>query len=129
MTKPTAAEDLLAQIGELIQQINSPAGPDEVNDDAAAGDEEHSTATGLTSPVDIPGPWADISGLEEINLLYKMPPEVVAKMNWVIDKVPRMSKQRIVREAVDNYLDMVWPSPTRTDTPARRILNFQTESG
>ena len=26
-------------------------------------------------------------------------------------------------------LDERWPSPIVTDTPARRILNFQTESG
>lgn len=106
MTKPTTAEDLLAQIGELIQQFNSPAGSDDVNDDAAAdGDAEHGTATGLTSPVDTHAPWANLSGLEEINLLYKVPPEVVAKMDWVIDNVPRMNRQRIVRDGVMAHLD------------------------
>lgn len=43
----------------------------------------------------------------ETNLLYKMPPEVVAKMQWVIDNVPKMNKQKIVREAVNTYLDAV----------------------
>lgn len=105
MTKPTTAEDLLAQIGELIQQFNSPAESDEVNDDAVAGNAEQSTATGLTFPVDIHAPWANLSGLEEINLLYKVPPEVVAKMDWVIDNVPRMNRQRIVRDGVVAHLD------------------------
>jgi len=50
-------------------------------------------------------PWTGTAGKEETNLLYKMPPDVVAKMEWVIDNVPRMNKQRIVREAVGAYLD------------------------
>ena len=105
MTKPATAEDLLAQIGELIQQFNSPAGPDEVNDDTVASSAEQSTATGLTFPSDIHAPWGNLSGLEEINLLYKVPPEVVAKMDWVIDNVPRMNRQRIVRDGVMAHLD------------------------
>lgn len=50
-------------------------------------------------------PWEDKRGLTETNLLYKMPVEVVAKMNWVMDNVPRMNKQRIVRDAVNAELD------------------------
>ena len=51
-------------------------------------------------------PWGDLTGLAaETNLLYKMPPEVTAKMNWVIDNIPRMSKQRIVRTAVNTELE------------------------
>jgi hypothetical protein len=52
-------------------------------------------------------PWSNLDGISETNLLYTIPPEVVAKMEWVIDNVPKMNKQRIVREAVMVYLDSV----------------------
>lgn len=59
-----------------------------------------------TSAVSDEAPWDDLTGLAaETNLLYKMPPEVTAKMNWVIDNIPRMSKQRIVRNAVNAELE------------------------
>ena len=47
-----------------------------------------------------PFPWEDLSGISETNLLYKIPPEVVAKMDWVCNNVPKMNKQRIVRDGV-----------------------------
>lgn len=50
-------------------------------------------------------PWNSVEGLKKTNLLYEIPPEIVAKMNWVIDNVPRMSRQRIVRDAVAAELD------------------------
>ncbi len=60
----------------------------------------------LTSTASGDAPWDDLTGLAaETNLLYKMPPEVTAKMNWVIDNIPRMSKQRIVRTAVNTELE------------------------
>lgn len=49
-------------------------------------------------------PWENTTGLRETQFQYKMSPEVVAQMNWVIDHVPKMSRQRIVREAVEAYL-------------------------
>lgn len=50
-------------------------------------------------------PWDNLDGVKKTNLLYEIPPETVAKMNWVIDNVPRMSRQRIVRDAVAAELD------------------------
>ena len=47
-----------------------------------------------------PFPWDDLAGVSETNLLYKIPPEIVAKMDWVCDNVPKMNKQRIVRDGV-----------------------------
>ena len=60
--------------------------------------EAHVSVDGIT-------PWADLTGIEAVNLLYKLPPDVVAKMDWVIDNVPRMNRQRIVRDAVVAHLD------------------------
>jgi len=60
--------------------------------------EVHVSADGIA-------PWANLTGIEAVNLLYKLPPEVVAKMDWVIDNVPRMNRQRIVRDAVMAHLD------------------------
>ncbi len=50
-------------------------------------------------------PWSDFAALKKTNLLYEIPPETVAKMNWVIDNVPRQSRQRIVRDGVAAELD------------------------
>lgn len=50
-------------------------------------------------------PWSNLEGLKKTNLLYEIPTDIVAKMNWVIDNVPRMSRQRIVRDAVAAELD------------------------
>lgn len=50
-------------------------------------------------------PWDSLDGVKRTNLLYEIPPETVAKMNWVIDNVPRMSRQRIVRDGVAAELE------------------------
>lgn len=102
MTNRMTAEDLLVHFAELIQQFHAPAVvDDEVNKaQAISADLATPEAADFSS-----APWSGTTGKEETNLLYKMPPDVVAKMDWVIDNVPRMNRQRIVREAVGAYLD------------------------
>ena len=50
-------------------------------------------------------PWDSLDGVKRTNLLYEIPPETVAKMNWVIDNVPKQSRQRIVRDGVAAELE------------------------
>jgi hypothetical protein len=103
VTKPKTAEDLLTVLAELIQEFNNPDELDDVEDVAQGIDGD----AGVVVAVDgHPAPWGDLAGIPaETNLLFKMPPDVVAKMNWVIDNVPRMNKQRIVRDGVYAELD------------------------
>lgn len=50
-------------------------------------------------------PWDDLTGIKaKTNLLFEIPADVVAKMDWVCNTLPKMSKQRIVREAVNAEL-------------------------
>ena len=103
MTNRMTAEELLILFADLIQQqfntpivVNDAASqvPRPVGDSTVHDDAGHSSA-----------PWAGLPATPETNLLYKMTPEVVAKMDWVMDNVPRMNRQRIVRDAVMAHLD------------------------
>jgi hypothetical protein len=96
------AEGLLVHFAELLQQFHSPA---LVGDEANRAQPISANLAAPEAAASSSTPWTGAPGKEETNLLYKMPPDVVAKMNWVIDNVPRMNKQRIVREAVGAYLD------------------------
>ena len=108
VTKAKTAEDLLMVFAELIHEFNSPDktngvedAPQDLDGNARAGEiiATSTVAVGLSPP------WANLAGIEETNLLYKMPPEVVAKMNWAMDNVPKMNRQRIVRDGVNLFLD------------------------
>lgn len=106
LTKAKTAEDLLMVFAELIQKFNSPNEADGVDDEPLGDVRSDEITSDSTIAADrLTVPWADLTGLTELNLLYKMPPEVVAKMNWVIDNVPKMNRQRIVRDGVNVILD------------------------
>lgn len=104
------AEELLTHLADLISQFNTPA-PDAAgsHDSDDSDDSGHMVGKQLTrdSPVPSDGnaPWENLTGAPSVNLLYKMPEDIFLKMKWVMDNVPRMSKQRIVRDAVVTYLD------------------------
>lgn len=104
MTKPTTAEELLNHLAELISQFNTPA-PDAAgsHDSGHMGDKQLAGVAPM--PSDGNAPWENLTGAPEVNLLYKMPEEIFLKMKWVMNNVPRMNKQRIVRDAVVTYLD------------------------
>ena len=133
-TKLSTSEDVLYAIAGLLDEYRDqirrradaananaqaapcPAPPEQTTlplyagDDAEAEEEQvffednHQTHEAHV-PADEIAPWADLTGIEVVNLLYKLPPEIVAKMDWVIDNVPRMNRQRIVRDAVVAHLD------------------------
>lgn len=100
-TNRRTADEILRALTELLIEYQQ-QGEEAVVGDAAPHSPQ---CTSNGDDAGAPAPWANLAGLEETNLLYKMPPDVVAKMDWVMDNVPRMTKQRIVREAVGAYLD------------------------
>ena len=131
-TERSTSEDVLYAIAELLDEyrdqnrrnadaVKAEAAPRPITPEQAAlplyavdnaqGEEEqvffvdnHQTREANVS-ADGVAPWADLTGIDVVNLLYKLPPEIVAKMDWVIDNVPRMNRQRIVRDAVVAHLD------------------------
>lgn len=106
VTRAKTAEDLLMVFAELIQEFNSSDEADGVDDGLLGAARADEITSDSTAAADGPAaPWEDLTGLTELNLLYKMPPEVVGKMNWVMDNVPKMNRQRIVRDGVNMLLD------------------------
>jgi hypothetical protein len=110
-TKPNDAEAVLHAFADTLNDYFSAKYEEAARDDGGdlipprPLDSAPTPASPAASDTRNTQPWTDLTGVAETNLLYKIPPDVVAKMDWVINNVPRMSRQRIVRDAVAEYLD------------------------
>lgn len=105
MTTPRDADTVLAAIfSELEGYFAEGAEQEEVE----AVDQPAPVMASMHAAPGRPGttaPWVGASG-PDTKLLFPIPAEMNAKMQWVMDNVPKMkSKQLIVREAVMAYLD------------------------
>ncbi|NKJ45846.1 hypothetical protein CIC12_03625 [Burkholderia sp. SG-MS1] len=53
---------------------------------------------------DVP-PWASVDPREKAHYSFVMPKEYDLMMEWICDTLPRMSKRRLIRDAVRIYVD------------------------
>lgn len=90
---------------QATESPSKPAMPAKSSAGAAPKETPPDTAKSVEEAKSQEFPWDSLDGVKRTNLLYEIPPETVAKMNWVIDNVPKQSRQRIVRDGVAAELE------------------------